>query len=81
MCLDHIGIARGIQSIIEEQNKLKDVRINRRRNIVAIELKVTDENMMQMLLHSRKFGKWEVKCFQPNRKILYTLLLLTLILI
>jgi len=47
----------------------KDIRTNIRRNIVAIELKERNENVISNLLKVTKLGRWTIKCHRPNADI------------
>lgn len=64
-CQSPVAIAKGLKN--EPFNKIvpKDIRINKRRNIVAIELYETDTHNLKALLQATELGKFKVKCSQP----------------
>ena len=65
-CNSPIAISRGLTK--EPFNKVtpKDVRINKRRNIVAIELENKDIIHMQSLLDAKTLDKFEIKSYIPR---------------
>jgi hypothetical protein len=40
------------------------VRINKNRNIVAVEFKTNEEAAMKTLLSTTKLGKWQIECYK-----------------
>ena len=61
-----IAINRGLTQYPFSLVKLKEVRRNRRRNIVAIEMDHTETDIIiQEILNSEKLDKFKVKCYRP----------------
>lgn len=46
---------------------IRDVRVNRRKGVLAIELVDEDESQMERLLKVKKLGPWQVSCSRPNK--------------
>jgi hypothetical protein len=46
---------------------IADIRVNRRKGVVAVELKEFDEATINSLLQLTQLGNWPVTCTQPNR--------------
>ena len=61
-----IAIANALSNVVPE-NLLQDVRINRRRNVVAVELKQTGDrdSTMRTLLEITRLGAFTVKAHKP----------------
>ena len=62
--LDPISIAKSLKDLFPN-NEIKDVRINRRRNLVAVELKLPIIDNINKLLSIKNLGKWGVQGHQP----------------
>lgn len=63
---DPIGIAKGLDAILDKDD-IKDVRINRRRNCIAVELKQEASSKKQALLEIEQVGKWKVKIHESSQ--------------
>ncbi len=63
--LDPISVARELQKVIHDSS-IHDVRINKRRNIVAVEFKTSEKQEEEKLLSITKLGNWQVKCYRPT---------------
>lgn len=60
-----VAIAKGLQSRPFNLVTFKDIRINKRRNIVAVELHEDDNSHIQDILKATHLGKFQIKCYQP----------------
>lgn len=65
LCMDPIAVARGLKSIIDF-SKVKDVRVNKRRNIVAVEFLSAEECGNSSLLGVTHIDKYATTCYQPS---------------
>ena len=63
-----VGLAQGIKSSLFGSLVDPEIRVNRRANVVAFELKDVDKNKIEALLLISKVGKWNVECYQPRKK-------------
>jgi hypothetical protein len=63
--LDPITVARELQKIIQDTS-IHDVRINKRRNIIAVEFKPSEKQEQEKLLSTTKLGNWTIKCYRPT---------------
>jgi hypothetical protein len=45
---------------------VKDVRINKRHNIVAVEFNPNEDEAMKTLLSTMNFGQWQSQCYRPS---------------
>lgn len=66
MTLNPVEIARGIGKLIPE-NEIDNCRINRRRNLFAVELKAENKELIKKLLTVTKLGKFSVIAYQPRQ--------------
>ena len=64
-CNSPVAISRSLAVYPFNQFVPKDVRVNSRRNIVAVELFENQLHLMGSLLQVTTFGKYSVKCSQP----------------
>lgn len=64
LCLDPLGIARGLKTLLDF-SVVKDVRINRHRNIVAVEFSSIESSEKSALLAARALGKYAIHCYRP----------------
>ena len=62
--LDPLGVARGLKVILD-YSSVKDVRINRRRNVVAVEFSSVEASEKTALLAATHVGKYAVHCYRP----------------
>ena len=63
-----VGLAQGLRNSPFESLVNPEIRVNRRANVVAFELKDADKNKIEALLQISKVGKWSVECYQPKNK-------------
>jgi hypothetical protein len=49
--------------------KMKDIRTNKRKNIITAEIENPTKEILQELLSVTCLGKWKVNCSQPNSEI------------
>ena len=61
-----VEIAIAVQKSITDQNKIKDVRTNRKLNIIAIEFKENEDHLIENLISTNKIGKWTASLKRPN---------------
>lgn len=66
MSLDPLGISKGLKAVLDFDT-VKDVRINRRRNVVAVEFKQLSAVVSPdlLLLSHVHLGKYAVRCYRP----------------
>ena len=64
-CNSPVAITKALKESSFRKIIPKDVRLNRRRNLLAIDLHDSDLNQMQNLLKTTQFGKYQVSCSQP----------------
>jgi hypothetical protein len=62
---DPVGLAKGFKNSTFATVKA-EMRVNSRRNVVAVELNQKDEELIKELVKTKKIGKWEVMCYQPG---------------
>jgi hypothetical protein len=62
---DPVGLATGFKNSAFAKLDM-ETRINNRRNIVAVELKERNDDVITELLKTTKIGKWDVQCYQPG---------------
>ena len=62
--LDPLGVARGLKALLDF-SCVKDVRINRRRNLVAVEFASIEASENSNLLDVKQLGKYAVHCYRP----------------
>lgn len=64
--LDPIGVARGMKHF--GFSNVKDVRINRRQNVIAVEFNEDSSAASEIsnLLNAKKMDKYSIECYQPN---------------
>ena len=65
---DPVGLAQGLRNSPFHKINKKDLRVNRRANIVAVELYTGDENEIESLLEVTNIGKWMVNCYLPRSR-------------
>ena len=65
MSHDPLAISKSLTSMNLDQLQVKDVRINRRRNLVAVEFKNSECAGIALLLEQQTFGPFAVKCYRP----------------
>lgn len=64
---DPVEIINCIQnSPFNNTDKIADIRVNKRRNIIVAELKKGDQVLINQLLEVTNLGSWSVECSQPN---------------
>ncbi len=63
--LNPVLVAKELNKIIQDSS-VKDVRINKRRNIVAVEFNPNEEEAIKTLLSTMNFGQWQVQCHRPS---------------
>lgn len=62
---DPVGLAKGFKN--SPFAKLAyDARVNNRRNLVAIELREPNVELMEVLLKVNKIGKWDITSYIPG---------------
>lgn len=71
LTLDPVGIALSFNKQLP-QEEIKDIRINRRRNVVAVEVKSPTPELMDKLKNISKIGKCTVKGHKPSEEVLGT---------
>lgn len=64
LSLDPIGIARTLEKVLSK-DLISDVRINRRRNVIAVELDHENRDNIQKLLDITIIGKCKVEGYRP----------------
>jgi len=64
-----IILAKAIKNSIFARNECNDMRVNNRRNILCIQLKKQDKDLIPELLTVRNIGEWPVQCYQPTNDI------------
>lgn len=69
MTLDPVGIARGFKEL--NFHTVKDIRMNKLRNIIAIDFTETNNSEMKKMLEVQKLGKYKVLCNKPSSEIKY----------
>jgi hypothetical protein len=62
--LNPVLVAKELNKIIPD-SFVKDVRINKRHNIVAVEFNPNEDEAMKTLLSTMNFGQWQVQCCRP----------------
>jgi hypothetical protein len=61
---DPVGIAKGFKDL--KLSTIKDVRLNKRRNLIAVDFMDPNNNEMQKLLAIEVLGKYKIKCYKPS---------------
>ena len=63
-----IEVAKAIQIGITNKylNKIKEIRTNRIKGLIAVEMKDKEPAIMKKLLETKQLGKWTVTCYLPN---------------
>lgn len=61
-----IEIVKSIRNSPFSCKEIKDIRVNKKRNILVAELQESNMTLMTMLLKVTKLGDWQVTCQQPN---------------
>ena len=64
-----IALVEAVKKSPYSHIKEKDVRVNKRKKIIAIELK-SDRGKIEELLKVKVLGKWPVECYKPNKSIM-----------
>ena len=66
-----IEIAKAIKASLfgSVSEKVKEIRTNHTKGVIAVELKEKDSLLMQKLLGIKQLGKWKVSCYMPNSDI------------
>lgn len=64
LTLDPIGIAKSFERVLP--GDISDIRINRRRNIVAVELKNSCVENLEHLKNIKQIGKFTVQGYNPS---------------
>ena len=59
-------INKAVQDSIPDKSIIKDVRTNRRLNLIAIEFKENEPTIIDNLIASKKFGKWTATLRRPT---------------
>ena len=62
--LDPIGVSRGLKDTVDE-SQVKDIRVNKRRNIVTVEFKEKSCPGIDSLLAVTSIGSYGVHCYRP----------------
>ena len=65
LSLDPIAVARGLKAIVDH-SKVQDIRINRRRNVVAVEFTTVAASEASSLLKVTHIDKYAVLCYRPS---------------
>lgn len=70
ICSNPVAISRGLTK--EPFNKIipKDVRINKRRNLIALELDSKDLTHIEDIMSATHLDKYSIKCYQPKSEII-----------
>jgi hypothetical protein len=63
--LNPVLVAKVLNKIIQNSS-VKDVRINKRHNIVAVEFNPNEDKAIKTLLSLMNFGHWQVQCYRPS---------------
>jgi hypothetical protein len=66
---DPVGLAKGFKCSTFATVKA-EMRVNSRRNVVAVELKQRDEELIKELVKTKRIGRWEVICYQPGMDLI-----------
>ena len=66
--LDPVGLSRGLNGIVD-QSLVKDIRVNTRRNIVAVEFTEASSSGLDSLLPITSIGQYAVHCYRPAKDI------------
>ena len=66
-----IEIAKAMKTSLfgSVSEKVKEIRTNNTKGVIAVELKEKDSLLMQKLLGLKQLGKWKVSCYMPNSDI------------
>ena len=67
MSRDPIAIAKCFSQLIQEED-IEDIRINRRRNIIAVQLAKPTKDNFSKLLNLRKISSYAVKGYKPSEE-------------
>ena len=51
--------------------EIKDIRVNKRKNILVAEMKESNSAKLKYLLEVEMLGTWAVKCYQPNSDLFH----------
>ena len=60
--LNTVLVAKELNKIIPDSS-IKDVRFNKRRNIVAVEFNPNEDEAIKTLLSTMNLGQWQVQCY------------------
>ena len=63
--LDPIAISKSLKTLGFDETQVKDIRINKHRNLVAIEFVTPECSGISVLLDNQSFGPFAVKCYRP----------------
>lgn len=66
---DPVGLAKGFKCSPFTSVKA-EMRVNNRRNVVAVELNENNQELINELVKTKKIGKWDVTCYQPGRDVI-----------
>ena len=66
-----IEVAKAIQVGITNKypDKIKEIRTNRIKGLIAVEMKDKEPAIMKKLLEMKQLGKWTVTCYLPNSDV------------
>lgn len=59
-------LSKEIQNSTFGTIQVKDIRVNKRKNLIIVELDQPDHEIIQSLLKVTKLGRWTVECYLPN---------------
>jgi hypothetical protein len=60
---DPVGIANGFKDL--GFNTIKDIRLNKRRNIIAVDFQNSNCKEMEVLLETVRLNKYGIQCYKP----------------
>lgn len=66
--LDPLSLSKGLKPFVDF-SQVKDVRVNKRRNIVAVEFLSPDSAGINSLLATHRIGPYRVRCYQPSKDL------------
>lgn len=66
-----VAIMKAIEGSPFNHQLIKDIRVNKKKNIIAAELREKNQQLMDKLVSVTSIGTWKVKCYQPLSDTLY----------
>ena len=66
-----IEIIKSTKNSLFNCSEVKDIRVNKRKNVLVAEMKENNPTKFEQLLKVKILGAWDVICYQPNSDLFH----------